>query len=193
MISFSDVHQAVRRQTLLSESKLRSLWGVACSLGGVGGDAAELGVCRGGVARLLATACPKRTVRLFDTFTGIPTASFDAEIDGHYPSEFAADLDEVKAYLADCPNVTYHPGLFPETAAGERFAVVHLDADLYASTVAGLAWFWPRLSPGGALVVDDVNWKFCRGVDRAIAEFFPFRGGARLEESAPNQLTVWKQ
>ncbi len=192
MTSFYDVHNAVRRRTLLSEAKLRALWDVACSLGGVAGDLAELGVCRGGVARLLATACPDRTVHLFDTFAGIPETR-DPSIDWHRPGEFAAGIAEVRESLADLPNVTFHPGLFPKTAAGERFALVHLDADLYASTRDGLEWFWPRLSVSGAIVLDDYNWKFCRGVSLAVTQFFAVRGGAEFVESAENQLTVVKR
>jgi O-methyltransferase len=191
MTDFSAVYHAVRRRTLLNESKLRALWGVARSLGGVGGDIAELGVYQGGVSRLLALACPGRTVHLFDTFAGIPETR-DPAMDWHRPGEFAASIAEVRATLAGCPNVLLHPGLFPRTAVDGAFALVHLDADLYSSTREGLEWFWPRLSVGGAVVLDDYRWRYCRGVDRAVDEFFDSRGNAEFIESAPHQLTVTK-
>jgi O-methyltransferase len=191
MLDFDAVYPSIRRITLLSEAKIRSLWCLATELGSVGGDIAELGVYQGGVSRLLALACPGRTVHLFDTFAGIPETR-DPALDWHRPGEFAASIAEVRATLAGCPNVLLHPGLFPRTAVDGAFALVHLDADLYSSTREGLEWFWPRLSVGGALVLDDYRWRYCRGVDRAVDEFFDSRGNAEFIESAPHQLTVWK-
>jgi len=64
------------------------------------------------------------------------------------------------------------PGWFPDSATAEmradRFAFVHLDADLEAPVAAGLEFFWSRLSPGGIVVVHDYNaWPGARiAVDR---------------------------
>lgn len=179
-------------RTLLSKEKIAALKSALAKVERVDGDLAELGVYRGGVAHLLATTYPERTVHLFDTFAGIPANGMAC--DGHKQGEYAADEADVRQYLADCPNVAFHVGVFPETAMGERFALVHLDADLYASTKAGLEWFWPRLSPGGCLVLDDWQWRMCPGVEWAVAEYFAFKGKAeaRFRDSAENQLTVWK-
>jgi len=156
----------------------------------VAGDLAELGVYRGGVAKAMSLHSPHKTVRLFDTFEGIPQHS---EADAfHKPGEFACSLLEVQRELADCPNVRFHPGLFPATACGEWFSVAHLDADLYQSTVDGLCYFWPRLSVGGAIVLDDWQWRFCEGVTRAVGEFFT-GSDHRFEVRARHQLIVWKQ
>jgi O-methyltransferase len=176
-------------RTQIAQPKLVALAATLDAVAGVAGDLAELGVYRGGVARLLATSCPARTVHLFDTFTGIPWDGYDVGLDRHQPGEFSTRLNDVCEYLADCPNVSFHPGLFPGTATGDRFAFVHLDADLYASTWAGLAYFWPRLSPGGAVVLDDWRWPWCPGVAKAVADYF----GAKpptLSETAPYQLTI---
>ncbi len=178
--------------TQLSPPKLRGILTACDAIATVPGDLAELGVYRGGVGRMMAKRFPTRTVRLFDTFTGIPWDGYDPAKDRHRPGEFACSLDEVRAALSGFPNVVFHPGLFPLTAAGERFALVHLDADLYASTLAGLEWFWPRLSAGGCIVLDDWKWKACPGVEMAVNEFFAARTGYRFDESAAYQLTVWK-
>jgi O-methyltransferase len=64
-------------------------------------------------------------------------------------------------------------GIFPETATGledETFAFVHLDADLYQSTLDGLNFFYPRLSPGGCIIVHDYNHNW-EGVTKAVDEF----------------------
>ena len=63
------------------------------------------------------------------------------------------------------------PGLFPATAAGledERFALVSLDADLEESTLAGLRFFYPRLLPGGFLLLHDWASPRLPGVARAL-------------------------
>lgn len=175
--------------SLLNRRKFAALNEVLDGCREIPGDLAELGVYRGGVAKAMASHSPHKLVRLFDTFEGIPAHS---EADAfHKPGEFAATLADVQAVLSGHDNVTYHVGLFPATAAGECFSVVHLDADLYRSTLDGLEYFWPRLSVGGAIVLDDWRWRFCVGVTRAVNEFFNGTGH-RFEERAEYQLIVWK-
>ena len=56
----------------------------------------------------------------------------------------------------------------PEDA---RFALVHLDCDLYAPTRAAMEFFYPRLTRGGLLVVHDYASGHWPGVVRAVDEF----------------------
>ena len=37
----------------------------------------------------------------------------------------------------------------------EKFAFVSLDTDLYKPTLAGLEFFWPRMSKGGFIFIHD--------------------------------------
>ena len=49
-------------------------------------------------------------------------------------------------------------GFFPSTTDGLEdleFAWVHLDADLYESTLDGLRWFGPRTVKGGYILIHD--------------------------------------
>jgi O-methyltransferase len=56
---------------------------------------------------------------------------------------------------------------------GEQLAFVHLDADLYESTHAGLEFFYPRVPSRGFIVIHDYNsWL---GARRAVDEFFRTR------------------
>ena len=74
---------------------------------------------------------------------------------------------------------TLHKGWFPDTFAGcegRSFAFVSIDADLYAPTAAALPLFWDRLSPGGALLIHDVNGTQYRGAGKAVSEFCAERG-----------------
>lgn len=185
----ANAYATVRRHTLLSAAKLRTLWDI--NISDVPGCVAELGVYRGGALWLLAQRHPDREVHGYDTFTGIPPQLHDPALDWHKPGEFSASVEEVSAFLSDCPNVELHPGLFPETAVDVQYALVHLDADLYESTRAGLEYFWPRLSKGGALVLDDFDWSFCRGVMKAVAEFLADKPDVERRE-AGNQLVMVK-
>ncbi len=149
------------------------------------GETAELGVYLGGVSRLILHYSPAAH-HAFDTFAGIPTD--DQEAGGHQAGEFAAGLDDVRAYLAS-DRVRFHVGEFPATTpdAGERYRFVHLDGDTYQSTAAGLDYFGPRMVPGGVIVLDDYGWHRCPGVARALHERFH---ESRIERSGGCQAVV---
>jgi hypothetical protein len=159
--------------TLLSPDRLFMIYQLGRYASCLAGDFAELGVYRGGTARLLAKTCPQKRLCLFDTFSGMPAV--DPSIDAHRQGDFAdAKLDEVKLRLSDCPRVEFFPGFFPETAspvANRSFAMVYVDADIYQSTKDALAFFFPRLVPGGVMLFDDYGSASCQGVELAIREF----------------------
>ena len=140
------------------------------------GDVAEVGVYKGGTARLLAkTVEPAgKTVHLFDTFAGMPNP--DPAKDWHQAGDFAdTSVEAVREYLADCPNVRLYAGLFPDTAgpiADARFCLVHTDVDIYPSVLACCEFFYPRLVRGGVLVFDDYARDSCPGATAAVDEFF---------------------
>jgi O-methyltransferase len=135
------------------------------------GDMAELGVASGASAMMIASRAPGRTLHLFDTFEGLPkpTRQDSARFKER---QYRYSLEEVQRYLKT-EDVRFHRGLFPHSAAelsDARFAFVHLDADLYESTKAGLEWFYPRLNKGAILIGHDYDTS--AGVNRAFEEFF---------------------
>jgi O-methyltransferase len=135
------------------------------------GDIAEVGVFRGGSAKLICEAKNTRILHLFDTFEGLPGAE---ESDPLFSKgQFGSSDKAVMQYLQRYSNVFFYKGFFPGTAqpiATNNFSFVHLDVDVYESTLNSLEFFYPRMSKGGMLISHDYMW--AEGVRRAFVEFF---------------------
>lgn len=154
------------------------------------GAFAELGVWRGHSARLMHDLAPERTLYLFDTFEGFDRR--DVTDPTHLAHFRDTSVAQVRAFLGDPANLLIISGRFPDAAHlvpdGERFAFVHLDCDLPGPTRAALAFFYPRLSPGGIIVVHDYNSGRWPGLREAVDGFMadkpesliqaPDRGGS---------------
>lgn len=113
----------------------------------------------------------EKHLHLFDTFQGLPEASA-ADASRFRAGAFRSNLEDVRRYVGT-ERVHYYPGLFPGTVEPLRrhcFSFVHLDADLYESTLAAFQFFYPRLSPGGILLCHD--YPSASGVVKAAEEFF---------------------
>jgi SAM-dependent methyltransferase len=162
-----------RTQMIVDPIRSYTLYQLGRSFNRKEGDVAEVGVYKGGTARIIAKACPDKRVYLFDTFTGMPAS--DPSIDFHPVGDFSdTSLERVKQLLSDCPNVEFHVGMFPDTAgpiADNRFCLVHLDVDNYGPNRDALAFFYDRMVPGGAIVFDDYQWEHTPGIKKSIDEF----------------------
>lgn len=135
----------------------------------VPGDFLEAGVWRGGVTIFLrglleAWQDDDRAVWVADSFQGLPVPSHPADVmfdlSGH--DELAVSLNEVRAnferYGLLDDRVHFLPGLFSQTmptAPVERLALLRIDGDYYESTMPVLEALYPKLSPGGYVIVDD--------------------------------------
>jgi tetratricopeptide (TPR) repeat protein len=143
---------------------------------GVPGQLAELGVYRGNSAAVLAHYARQfgRQLYLFDTFKGFDTRDLKG-VDGSVPQGFqGTSLDLVRAVVGD-EAVSYLPGYFPESIppglTSETFAIAHIDCDLYEPFKASLAFFYPRLAPGGMLILHDYSSGYFAGAKQAVDEF----------------------
>jgi Macrocin-O-methyltransferase (TylF)/Anaphase-promoting complex, cyclosome, subunit 3/Tetratricopeptide repeat len=142
---------------------------------GVSGDMAELGVYRGNSAAVLAhySRAYGRQLYLFDTFEGFDGRDLQG-IDQKRGEDFSDTSLELVRRLVGQQGVVYVPGFFPQSIPSDisdLFAVVHLDCDLYTPMKAGLAFFYPRLSPGGLLILHDYSSGYFPGAKQAIDEF----------------------
>jgi len=149
-----------------------------------GGDYAELGTYRGISARLILRHMhPDAELHCFDTFDGFDDKDTRAEtpevrnrgIDGAFSD---TSLRRAEKYILDGKSsddrLCFHKGFFPDTFKGlekHSWRFVHLDPDLYAPTLDGLKFFYPRLVPGGVILLHDY-YSFFAGVRRAADEYF---------------------
>jgi hypothetical protein len=153
---------------------------------GVPGDLIETGAWRGGAcifmrAVLKAHGVKDRTVWVADSFEGLPPPNpekypADAGMTLHEATFFAVSLETVKnnfsRYGLLDDQVKFLKGWFKDTlpsAPIEKLAVLRLDGDLYESTMDALVHLYPKLSPGGYIIVDDYGTVFpCK---KAVSDY----------------------
>lgn len=149
------------------------------SMAEVEGDVAEFGTFWGGSARILAASMivdndKTRKLHLFDSFAGLPPA--EHEIDKaaphdktgtwhwSFPHHSGPTPDSVKRVCAEfiaVDRLVVYDGWFKDTLPTipkeTKFAMVHLDCDLYQSTYEVLDYLLARghLSDGCTLFFDD--------------------------------------
>jgi O-methyltransferase len=164
-----------QRRSLILASEAFIVHSLARAAARLPGDLAEVGVYQGGSARLICEVKGDRTLHLFDTFDGLPeSTAHDRAI--HAANQYACSVESVRGYLAQYPNVHFYPGLFPDSVpqgnsrlSDARFSFAHFDVDLYESTLACLEYFYPRMNPGGVMLLHD--YSILAGVERAAKEF----------------------
>ncbi len=108
-------------------------------------------------------------------------------------TELAISLEEVRdnfsRYGLLDEQVVFVKGWFSETLMALEagpFALIRLDGDLYESTYVALEALYPKLSPGGFLIVDDFNaLPQCR---EAVMDY-----RARFGIEAPLQKGDWTE
>ena len=153
--------------------RVRTLEALCARVRDIPGSAAELGVYRGGFARLINLLLPERTLYLFDSFSGFREQEVEGYGKGFADAHRNTTLEAVRELLPHPEKAVFRQGYFPETAFGleERFALVSLDVDLEESTYAGLCWFLPRLERGGYLLLHDYSDPALPGVRSAVARY----------------------
>lgn len=142
---------------------------------------------------LLHNLDDSRILWLYDTFCGMTKPEeCDVDHDGVLASEqlettarqadsvwCIAALEQVKNNLHSTgypeDKIRYIAGPVERTLLEarnlpDRISLLRLDTDWYRSTLLELEILYPRLVPGGALIIDDYgHWQGCR---KAVDEFF---------------------
>jgi len=179
--AFRATFEGVAPHTVVSSDRCYTLFSLASQVRSLDGDFAECGVFNGGTALLIARsmAGTDRKLFLFDSFEGLPEPD-RAKDPGFEAGDFkSASEKAVGKLLSEHQEaVDIRAGWIPETFDGledHRFAFVHIDVDLYQSTIDCCEFFYPRLAAGGAMVFDDYGFPDTRGMRVAVEEFFADR------------------
>jgi Macrocin-O-methyltransferase (TylF) len=201
---FREIYEHCKPFTMTSIERLYSLYKCVHYLAGAGisGDLAECGVWRGGSCMLMAAVLLRlgksdRRIIMFDTFEGhpMPDPELDVDLWGNraydewcrqMPGDSSeawgrAPLEDVRSNLHSTgyPEalLKYIKGMIEDTAhrnLPDRLALLRLDTDWYASTQAALMHLYPRLVPGGVLILDDYG--HYKGQRQAVDEYFGATG-----------------
>ena len=156
------------------------------------GDAAEVGVFTGGSAKLIRETTSKK-LHLFDTFQGLPGISNFDNGNQFKEGEYSASLRCVQDYLSKYSDIYYYEGLFQDCSnqvTDKNFSIVHLDVDLYESTIYCIEFFYSRMNTGGVIISHD--YTTAPGVKKAFDEFFADKKEIVLEMYSTNQCYVIK-
>lgn len=165
----------------------------------IDGAVVECGVWRGGsmmaVAQILReVGDTERDLYLFDTFEGMTTPSeMDVSFDGQRAADALkrtgsdgamhcrAGIDDVRANVLstgyESSRIHFVKGMVEATIpdhAPDQISILRLDTDWYESTLHEMVCLFPRLAPGGVLIVDDYgHWQ---GARRAVDEYLASNG-----------------
>ena len=150
------------------------------------------GIMMAAARTLLENSARHRRIYLYDTFAGM-TEPTEADLDnrgkpaGHWMRRYGRDaagnsrwcyssVEDVHANMASTgyPQelCSYVVGPVEETIPGvvpEQIALLRLDTDWYESTAHEMEHLFPRLVPGGVLIIDDYgHWA---GSRKAVDEY----------------------
>jgi hypothetical protein len=157
----------------------------------VEGAIIECGTYRGatllGMAHVMVVRGVKPRMYGLDSFEGFPEPRLeDAQPGGGlHPDVHRGALGDTSyeallrriELLGWSDRITLLRGFFDRTLpqlAHEKFSLAHLDCDLYDSYRVCLDFTYPRMLPGGVIVLDDYRLPagVYPGADRAVDEFF---------------------
>lgn len=167
----------------------------------VPGDVVELGCYVGTtslfIRRLLddTEQTGIRAFHVYDSFEGLPAkgiqdtnaAGVDFEAGKLFVSKKAFVEQFVSAHLV--PPVI-HKGWFEDIAPEdipEQIAFAFLDGDFYSSIMSSLRLVYPRMAPGGRILIDDYQHETLPGVEQAIHDFFQ---GKPLKLRSAQQIAI---
>jgi hypothetical protein len=211
-VALNHMHHESRRLTMCDDALLDNVVTLAREVieRRVPGDFIEAGAWRGGVTILMRAALTvfgdlHRTVWVADSFAGLPApdpASDLRDAIWHHVMRavglLQSDLDGVRSAFARAGlldrRVRFLPGWFADTlpaAPIERLALMRLDGDWYDSTRDALEALYPRLSPGGFVIVDDYGLP--TGCARAVDEYREQHGIDAPLEWANQQAVYWRK
>jgi O-methyltransferase len=176
----------------------------------VPGDFIETGVWRGGACIFMrgilkAYNITDRIIWVADSFEGLPKPNAEA-----YPPDIdntlwtipvlSTGLDRVKynfeKYGLLDDQIRFIKGWFKDTlhvAPIEKLAILRLDGDLYESTIQALLALYPKLSPGGYVIIDDWSLWPCMHAVNCYRNVFNITEPIQVVDSGTLPAAFWKK
>lgn len=196
--------RTVQPYTMSDTLRLSIIYGLAREVceDGIEGDIVECGVCNGGSAAAAAWAIRSvsdRRLWLYDTFEGIPApTAMDGDHAQLFTGDFVGAINSVYEVLErvgfPIERAIFRKGLFQDTFKEQRphkIALLHLDSDWYESVLLTLQTFYPVVSDGGFIILDDFgHWE---GARRAFYAFCRQQEIAPLIERVGYTQAFWRK
>lgn len=188
---FLHILESIREKCYMDNEEKYTLYSSMKSICRLVGEVAEVGVYKGGSAKIICEVKEEKKLYLFDTFEGYPNTDKEDLLQKGWLGN--TSLEDVKKYLSGYNNIYYFKGLFPQTAksiSDKQFCLVHLDVDNYQTVMAALQFFWPRMVEDGRIISHDYNAFDVPGVRKAFLEFFSDHPEKLIEVSDTQVLVV---
>lgn len=156
------------------------------------GDFVECGVYKGSISMsniiyIDFKALKNRKYYLFDTFRGLDKELSTEDEYRRFKDAYPDCYDFVVKSFKKYPNVVIIKGVVPKTLSKvniKKVAYLSLDMNSALPELEALKHFWPRLVPGGIVVLDDYGWPTCEA-QKAAADNFASSVGVKVL-SLPN-------
>lgn len=151
------------------------------------GDFVECGVNRAFLSTAIIEAIDfgklaNRSFYLFDTYCGLVPELVAPEDRAAHFNEYPDVFDNVTEAFADLDNIHVVQGVVPEvlsTVEIEQVAYLSLDMNCTAPEIAALKYFWPRMTPGAIVLLDDYGWRG-HEAQKEAADKFANQVGSRI-------------
>jgi len=171
--AFQDSCREVASLTLLDTPRLANLWQLS-RMTNPSGAIIEIGSFKGGGALHLSNSCPDRRVIVCDSFEGFE--KLDSNLDRSFRDDMFKNTSQWRVeelFRSRGRKSQVVAGFFPQSCAGidlGPISFVHLDADLYKSTIESLEFLRERMIDRSLVVLDDY-FRRANGVNQAVDEF----------------------
>ncbi len=172
----------VKKLTLVDPFRMGKIVDLVIRTKDIPGDILEFGSYKGGTGILMGLLLKElgsdKKIHLFDSFEGLPDPDTTKD-KGYRKGQFRSNYDKLQAEVEQyglTDIITLHRGWFSDTVEpfiaannSPKVSILHLDCDLYTSTMDCFPQTYPLISEGGAIILDDFN-DGGRGEKRAVIE-----------------------
>jgi hypothetical protein len=175
----------VNYETNLDAAKVALLISRVQQIRTLAGDLVECGSSRAGSAAIMAETLRKlglsKTIFACDSFRGFNRRELEAErragltqaADGAFTSTSVSYVTRKLEVLGLADIVRLIPGYFEDTlpSLDSEFCLAFIDCDLRESVAYCARELWPRVVPGGQLLVDDYGASGWKGATLGVRDF----------------------